>query len=185
MGNCWLVLWMLTSPPPSSGYVGRGMLNSNAWDQSGFEIQICCIILAPTMLCASIYLTFKHVTLTLNPALSRIRPTLYPYVFLPADITCLFVQAIGGGIAASAGKTNQKLINGGNHAIIAGVALQVVVLAAFGIAAYDYLTRVRKYFNSGQADPQHLANWHEPKFRKFLWAVCGAYTCILLRCIYR
>lgn len=173
-----------------TGYIGRALLHKNPWDKNAFQMQICTIILAPTFVCVSIYLTLKHVTLALRPELSRFAPRWYPIIFLPADLSCLVVQAIGGGIAAAAGNKDKKLLDGGNNAIIAGVALQVVVLLWFGAMAADYYVRVRKYMRSPEADhdggvSRALSVWRDPKFRRFAFAVTGAYACILIRCIYR
>ena len=148
-------------------------------------MQICTIILGPTFICVSIYLTLKHVALTLNPSVSRIPPAWYPRIFLPADLSCLILQAIGGGLAAAAGHENKKLLDGGNNAIIAGIALQVVVLSAFGALGIDYWIRVRKYMAGPAADPNALAVWRDSKFRSFVYAVTGAYAAVLIRCIYR
>lgn len=168
-----------------SGYVGRALLSYNPWNSGAFQLQICAIILGPTMLCVSIYLTLKHIALHLSPGLSRIRPKWYPIIFLPADVSCLLVQAIGGAIAAAADRDDRVLLRSGNNAIIAGVALQVVVLLAFGIMGADYWFRVKKHMGSADVDPRSLALWREPTFRKFGFAVAGAYACILVRCIYR
>ncbi|KAH7319835.1 putative RTA1 domain protein [Stachybotrys elegans] len=169
-----------------SGYIGRILLNDNPWNSDAFQLQICAIIIGPTLLCVSLYLTLKHVALHLSAELSRIRPKWYPFIFLPADLCCLCVQAIGGGLAAAAGRDNISLLNGGNNAIIAGIVLQVVVLLFFGITSADYLFRVKKHFQtSSSADPTALALWNSPTFRRFLWAVGGAYFAILTRCIYR
>lgn len=159
-------------------------MSSNPWDQGAFELQICAIILAPTLVCISLYLTLKKITGSLNPALSRIRPRLYPFIFVPADVTCLLVQAIGGGLAAQ-GKTNVKLLNDGNHAIIAGIALQVVVLVAFGALSADYLVRVRRWVKSPEATPAARALWADKRFRTFRFTTLLAYACVQIRCIYR
>lgn len=138
-------------------------------------------MLAPTILCAGIYVVLKHITLHLDPSLSRIRPNLYPLFFLPADITCLIVQGIGGGIAASARQTNKKLLDAGNRMIIAGITLQVVVLLAFGITAGEYALRVWRAVKGGKT----YALWHEKKFRWFIRGVTTAYFAVFLRCVYR
>lgn len=39
--------------------------------------------------------------------------------------------------------------------------------------------------NSADADPEALALWKDKKFRMFAYAVTGAYSGILIRCIYR
>jgi hypothetical protein len=85
------------------------------------------------------------VCLALNPAISRVRPHLYPYIFVPLDISCLLVQAIGGALAASAALSNYKMVQHGNRCIIAGIVLQVVVLMFFGSSALDYYLRVKKW----------------------------------------
>ncbi|EXU96797.1 RTA1 like domain protein [Metarhizium robertsii] len=169
----------------TAGYVGRILLHYNPWHQSAFELQICAIILAPTFICVSIYLTLKHAALHLNPRLSRIPPRWYPRLFLPADLSCLIVQAIGGGIAAAAGHSNPKLLEGGNRAIIAGVVLQVLVLAVFGALATDYFARAARHMRSADATAPELALWHDAKFRAFALGVTGAYVAVLIRCIYR
>ncbi|KAH8911126.1 RTA1-domain-containing protein [Coniochaeta sp. PMI_546] len=172
-----------------AGYAARVPLHDNPWNSEAFQTQIVAIILGPTLICISIYLTLKHVCLSLNPALSRIRPTLYPWIFVPGDVSCLLVQAIGGAIAASAGGAskapNPKLLQNGNRAIIAGIVLQVVVLAFFGLSAVDYSLRVRKWIRSPEADPEAVALWNNKRFRLFIYGVSGAYFLILIRCIYR
>lgn len=160
-------------------------MHDNPWNSDAFQLQICAIILAPTFICVSIYLTLKHACLALNPTISRLRPKWYPIIFLPADLSCLIVQAIGGGIAAAAGRNDKKLLDGGNNAIIAGVALQVAVLFLFGLLGFDYFFRIKKHMNGPDADPAGLAVWRDAKFRKFGFAVMTAYCAILVRCIYR
>jgi len=168
-----------------AGYGARIPLSDNPWNKHAFETQIVAIILAPTLICISIYLTLKHVCLALNPDLSRVRPHLYPFIFVPLDVACLCLQAIGGALAASAGFENYKMLQHGNRAIIAGIVLQVVVLGLFGTAGVDYAVRVRRWIKSGAADAEAVTLWNDRKFRTFVYAVSGAYGGILIRCIYR
>ncbi|KAK4248309.1 RTA-like protein [Corynascus novoguineensis] len=168
-----------------AGYGARIPLTDNPWNKHAFETQIVAIILAPTLICISIYLTLKHVCLALNPALSRVRPHRYPFVFVPLDVSCLLVQAIGGALAASAALSDYKMVEHGNRCIIAGIVLQVVVLSFFGASAGDYFLRVKKWINSTEADPEAVTLWRDRKFRMFMYAVTAAYSGILIRCIYR
>ncbi|KAF5605250.1 phospholipid-translocating ATPase [Fusarium subglutinans] len=167
------------------GYIGRIQMDPNPWNSSAFQTQICCIIIAPTFICAAIYLTLKHVALALSPELSRVHPRWYPRIFLPADLSCLIIQAIGGGVAAAAKRNEPDLARNGNRTIIAGVVLQVIVLLAFGAMGTDYYLRVKKYLHSSEAAPESLRVWQDKKFRMFGFAVSGAYFAILTRCIYR
>ncbi|KAM0563401.1 hypothetical protein ACHAPJ_001122 [Fusarium lateritium] len=167
------------------GYIGRIQMDPNPWNSSAFQTQICCIIIAPTFICAAIYLTLKHVALALNPSISRVHPRWYPRIFLPADLSCLIIQAIGGGVAAAAKRDEPDAARNGNRTIIAGVVLQVVVLLAFGVMGTDYYLRVKKYIHSPEVAPDSLRVWQDKKFRMFGFAVFGAYFAILTRCIYR
>ncbi|RKU47147.1 hypothetical protein DL546_006404 [Coniochaeta pulveracea] len=168
-----------------AGYVTRVLLHDNPWDSGAFRTQIVAIILGPTLICVSIYVTLKHVCLALNPTLSRVAPTKYPYIFIPADVSCLLVQAIGGSIAASAGSDKPDLLKTGNRTIIAGICLQVVVLAFFGLAAADYWLRVKRWIRTPEAAPGAVALYRDRKFRMFVYAVTVAFTLIFIRCIYR
>jgi hypothetical protein len=125
------------------------------------------------------------VCLSLHPGLSRVRPHLYPFVFVPLDASCLLVQAIGGALAATAGYDDFALLQHGNRAIIAGITLQVMVLLFFGLAAGDYYLRVRTWIAGDGADPQAARLWTDKRFSTFMYAVAGAYGGILIRCIYR
>ncbi|KAM7211905.1 sphingoid long-chain base transporter RSB1 [Rhypophila decipiens] len=173
-----------------AGYAARIPLHTNPWNKSAFETQIVAIILAPTLICVSVYLTLKHVCLALNPSLSRVKPRLYPFIFVPADVSCLLLQAIGGGLAASAGQTNFKLLQHGNRVIIAGICLQVVVLLFFGLTAGDYALRMKKWVQSSEGEgteerERAVEIWGNKRFRLFVYAVSTAYSMILIRCIYR
>ncbi|KAK4188313.1 RTA-like protein [Podospora australis] len=168
-----------------AGYAARVPLSDNPWNKKAFETQIVAIILAPTLICISIYLTLKHVCLAINPSLSKIRPHLYPFIFVPLDVSCLLVQAIGGALAAGGGVKNIELVNHGNRAIIAGIVLQVVVLGLFGFVAGGYFLRVKRWIKTNEADAEAVALWRDRKFRLFVYAVTGAYSGILVRCIYR
>lgn len=171
-----------------AGYIGRALLAINPWNSAAFKMQIVAIILGPTLVCIGLYLTLKHAVTALNPSLSRIPPRVYPLFFVPADVSCLVIQAIGGGVAASAGRDNYGLLQHGNRTIMAGIVLQVVVLGAFGALAGDYLFRVGRYFRSGSVPAQDqpgAALFVDKKFRTFVWAMVAAYSGLLIRCIYR
>lgn len=173
-----------------AGYASRTALAKNPWNSSAFQTQICAIVLGPTLICIGLYLTLKHAVANLNPSLSRFSPRLYPWFFIPADVSCLIIQAIGGGLAASGGHENWKLLQHGNRTIIAGIVLQVVVLGIFGLLGGEYLFRVRKWARSApvaeEAEAEEVtALWRNTKFRMFVYAMIGAYTGLFIRCIYR
>ncbi|KAH7127932.1 RTA1 like protein-domain-containing protein [Dactylonectria estremocensis] len=167
------------------GHIGRALMHDNPWNKGAFQLQICAIILAPTFICISIYLTLKHVTLAISPSISRIAPKWYPIIFLPADVSCLILQALGGGLAAAAKKDKPDLLDAGNRLIIAGIVLQVVVLGVFGLMALDYLARAKKQLHGPEVTESGLRTWKDKRFRQFGGAVLAAYIMIFTRCVYR
>jgi len=101
------------------GYIGRIMMHYNPWSVTGFQMQICCIILGPAFNSAAIYLTLKHIALTFGPQYSLIRPAWYTYIFITCDLVSLVLQGLGGGLAATAG-TNKHQQNLGTNIMITG-----------------------------------------------------------------
>ncbi|KAL2222985.1 putative RTA1 domain protein [Thermoascus aurantiacus ATCC 26904] len=179
------------------GYVGRLLLHRNPWSLDGFKVQIVCLILAPTLICAGIYLTLKHVALAVGPGLSRLQPRLYTWIFIPLDVFCLVLQGVGGSVDASA-ETDPERLRIGNNIIIAGIVLQVAVLSGFGLLSLDFFWRVRRHHHHQQQQQCHspVDNdtestttrrrvWKDPRFRIFCTSVAAAYLGILTRCIYR
>ncbi|KAK2865014.1 hypothetical protein FQN49_003997 [Arthroderma sp. PD_2] len=167
------------------GYAGRLLMNKNPWSKDAFQIQIVCLILAPTFLAAGVYLTIKHIVLFIGPEHSRIKPKFYTWVFISCDIVSLILQAAGGGVAAVATKKDISLLNVGNGIIIAGIAFQVATMSVCGLLALEFFVRV---YRSGQGfgakDSSHGAAMHR-SFWIFCAADAFAYLTILIRCIYR
>ena len=191
-----------------TGYIGRLVMRNNPWANPGFETQICCLVLAPSFLAAGIYLTLKHVILYCGPEYSRLKAKWYPWIFIGSDLGSIIVQAIGGGVAASANHGsvyNKALLDAGDALIIAGIALQSVTMFVCGSLIFDFFLRRRKAISmaaSGEkgntntitATPgestntspsEHRNTAAAPHFHIFSWALGFATLTILIRCIYR
>ena len=183
-----------------TGYIGRLVMRSNPWANGGFETQICCLVLAPSFLAAGIYLTLKHMVLYCGPEYSRLKAKWYPWIFIGSDLGSIIVQAIGGGVAASANHGNvynKALLNAGDALIIAGIALQSVTMFVCASLILDFFLRRRKARTAGKVETEgttsleatelandaHVAN--PLLFRIFCWAIGFATLTILIRCIYR
>lgn len=172
-----------------AGYVGRYEMSKNPWDKGPFQLQIVGIILAPSFMAASIYLTLKGLVLHFGPQHSLIKAKLYPIIFVGCDFGSIVLQAIGGGIAAVAGnKKDTKLLHTGNGLIIAGIAFQVFTMTIFGILATAFFIRYKKagkhQSDSGISSPTgDLEKKKSPTI--FCCAIAFAYTTIMIRCIYR
>ncbi|KAL6710144.1 hypothetical protein ACN47E_009935 [Coniothyrium glycines] len=165
------------------GYIGRIMLYKNPYDELGFQIQICCLIIAPAFVSAGIYLTLKHIVLSFGESWSRLRPAQwYTRIFIAGDIFSLILQGAGGGIAATA-EPGSNLQDVGTNLMIAGVVLQVVILAVFGSLLADYT--LRTYRRRDHLSSEAMALFHKTSFRAFILAVIIAYLGIFIRCVYR
>lgn len=163
------------------GYVGRIMLHHNPFDGNGFDIQICCLIIAPAFLAAGVYLTLKYLVLTIGRDYSRIRPKYYTWIFILCDLLSLVLQGAGGGIAATANTNTSQDI--GNDLMMAGIAWQVLTLLVFGILVADYC--LRAYKNRASFTPATVALLRSRNFRLFAGAVTLAYFAIFTRCVFR
>ncbi len=157
------------------------MLHSNPYDGNGFDIQICCLIIAPAFFSAGIYLTLKHMILTFGSEFSRIRAGWYTWIFIGCDFLSLVLQGAGGGIAATANdKTNEDL---GNNLMMAGIVWQVFTLLVFGILVGDYSLRLCS--RRGEMSPTATAIIKDIKFRLFAGSLLFAFLAIFTRCVYR
>ncbi|KAH6663660.1 RTA-like protein [Halenospora varia] len=166
-------------------------MSQNPWNSGGFQMQIICLILAPSFIAASIYLTLKHLVLYFGPEHSWLPARLYPWVFVGCDIGSIIIQAAGGGIAAAArNKNDPGLLNAGNNLMIAGIAFQVVTMALCGILVISFSFRYKKSkkttvktkseYSEARGDQEQ-----QRKLTIFCVSILLAYITILIRRIYR
>ena len=113
-----------------------------------------------------------------SPSISRLRPpSLYYWIFLPADIACLILQAAGGALSTTSSGSNDT----GIDLALAGLALQVVVIVAFLAFFADHMVR---YFLLSRRG----ADGFPPVSRRMYGFVAGLYGATLLilaRCAFR
>jgi hypothetical protein len=164
------------------GYGGRVMLNKDVFDDNAFTIQICCLIITPAFVSAGIYLTLKHIVISFGEQWSRLPPVWYTRIFIAGDIFSLVLQGAGGGLASGADK-GSKLQDVGTDLMIAGVVMQVVILAVFGYLLTEYA--LRTYRRREQLSVESMKLFHAKSFRCFVVAIIVAFFGIFVRCIYR
>ncbi|KAB8300073.1 hypothetical protein EYC80_000306 [Monilinia laxa] len=165
-----------------TGYLGRILLHNNPWSDIGFEIQISCLIFSPSFVVASVYVTLQHIVQTFGIEKSRIPARSYTWVFIAFDILSLLLQAIGGGIAASAGD-NQKTRDLGTNLMIAGIVWQVFTLIVFVALIIDYVIRTRISWDRVPEDAQIMTA--KRPFKLFCIGINVAFITIFARCVYR
>ncbi len=163
-----------------SGYIGRIIMHSNPWSTTGFEIQICCLIIAPAFIAAGIYLTLKHIVIELGSSFSRLRPKFYTWIFISCDILSLVLQGAGGGLAASA-DPGSSLQSVGTDLMITGVVWQVCTLLGFGALVSDYVFRSFRH----TLEPAGYKLLGTLRFKLFVSSLVLAFFTVFTRCVYR
>lgn len=119
------------------------------------------------------YMVIFHASIVrLDPSISRFRPALLSWVFIPCDIVSLALQAGGGATSSTSTGSNQVGVN----VSLCGLALQVFTLLVFLLVSSDYLIRFRRSAQRPIVKP-HL--------KLFLAFLAAAIILILIRCIYR
>ncbi|KAG9187154.1 hypothetical protein G6011_05025 [Alternaria panax] len=164
------------------GYAGRLIMYNNPFDETGFQMQICCLIISPAFISAGIYLTLKHIVINFGESWSRLPPVWYTRIFITGDILSLVLQGAGGGVAATA-DAGSELLEIGTDLMIAGVVLQVVILSCFGILLAEYT--VRTYKRRDQLSAESLTLLQRTSFRCFIFAIIIGFLGIYVRCVYR
>ena len=132
---------------------------------------IVCLTIAPVFYTASIYVTLSKTIVYLDPTLSRFKPQLFYWFFIPFDLVCLALQAAGGAMSTSSDGNDL-----GVNISMAGLVLQVVVLVLFIGTFSDYMFR---YWRTGRAS--HFS-W---RLKAFFAGLCTSIILILTRCVYR
>ncbi|KUJ08889.1 RTA1-domain-containing protein [Mollisia scopiformis] len=163
------------------GYVGRIIMHSNPWNNAGFEMQICCLIIAPSFFAAALYLTLKDMVRAIGPQFSPIKPPLYPWIFISCDLLSLILQGAGGGTAASA-NTPSTSADGG-HIMLAGIVFQVATFTFLYTLLILFIRNLRA--NHHTMTEAQLSVLHSKNFRVFAWGIFIASAGIYVRCIYR
>lgn len=169
------------------GYIGRIMMHSNPWNNSGFIIQILLLIVSPSLLAAGLYLTIKHLVLHFGPQYSRLRPKLYTLLFVTCDAAGFLTQCVGGGIQASAsndadGKTMRDV---GSDIMITGISFQAATMAVCALLALDFARTLYKHRDERRKPPGDTTSTNPQAFRFYLGCTITAFVTILIRCIYR
>lgn len=164
------------------GYLGRMKMHADPWDGGAYKLQITTLIIAPAFTAAGIYLTLKHVVLTFGREYSILKPALYTWIFVCADIATLLVQAAGAALFSGTNVPYSTLKAGADIAV-AGIAAQVGFLSFFGICAVIYLIRLNRNWRNVSLESVQIAQSTRTHF--FAAAVIVAYIAVLIRCIYR
>lgn len=113
----------------------------------------------------------------LSPTSAQFKPTLYYQVFIPADILCLVLQAVGGAMSSQSDGSSQVGVDLG----LAGLSLQVIVLFAFIVLSIQYAFRYHSDVKAGKVSSAGL----DTRFKHFVVFLSLAVLVIFIRCVFR
>ncbi|KAH7015902.1 RTA-like protein [Ilyonectria destructans] len=120
------------------GYVGRFLSSSDPTSITPFMIQSLCLLVAPALFAASIYMVFSRLILFLRASsLSPIKPTRMTKIFVAGDVISFLMQCMGGGLLSK-----QKTFDTGKMIILIGLAAQIVFFGLFTLAAVVFHVRI-------------------------------------------
>ncbi|KAJ7122359.1 RTA1 like protein-domain-containing protein [Mycena epipterygia] len=169
------------------GWAARFWSSISVLDPHPYEIQIIVTLIAPTPLAAANFMILGRVITLLGPAYSRLSAKRYTTVFLIGDIFSLFVQGIGGGMAASAVTKSKspKLVRGG-HIMLVGIILQLVAIFLYASCAAEFLLRYFYDRPLAKYGPERPARgFLTPRIKVLLSGMSFNTLCLLVRAIYR
>ncbi|KAM0750898.1 parasitic phase-specific protein PSP-1 [Meredithblackwellia eburnea MCA 4105] len=158
------------------GWIGRLLSAQNFRSLDAFLTQQICLVLAPNFYSAALYACLGLLVKALGDAYSRLSPRWYLITFCMADLAAMIVQAVGGGMAATAlghGKASAT----GTHTMVAGIAFQLLSMLVFSALGLEYVYKVRKSSAENRARLE--------KYRWFIWGIGVGSFWILVRCVYR
>ncbi|GFF78953.1 protoporphyrin uptake protein 1 [Aspergillus udagawae] len=160
------------------GYAGRAMSSSQSpnWTLVPYLIQTMCLLLAPALLAASVYMLLGRIILVLRAeSHAMLKKKWLTKVFVTGDVLSFLLQGSGGGIQSSGSLDSMKF---GEHVIVAGLFVQILFFGFFIITAGSFDVKLRRY------PIPRCFEGHIP-WRKHLNMLYGTSVLILIRSIFR
>lgn len=195
-----------------AGYLARALAHTDNTEPNYFLCQIITLTIAPAFIMAGVYYLLGKLVVVHGRQYSMLKPVWYGYIFVCCDVISLVIQAIGGGMAASA-STNYEDLRPGTHVMVAGIAFQVFSMTLFFFFWFDFLVRIHfhvspnvkfslralpQIFRMGahaeqirrdELEPHYEARYRhlreKPLFKYYSLVITLSTAFIYIRCIYR
>ncbi|CEQ39116.1 SPOSA6832_00606, partial [Sporobolomyces salmonicolor] len=170
--------WMLLMPVGCLlelvGWAMRAYSHSDPSARSPYIGQLALLVIAPTFFSAALYWSLGLIIADVAPTRCWLSAKWFKALFLTADVISLVIQAVGGGMAGSAGDDVEKLKNGSKCALLpllplaasppgltfsstfssimlAGIAVQLAVMVLFVLYGSAWVLRAfREVRQSGR-----------------------------------
>ncbi|CAG7952486.1 unnamed protein product [Penicillium nalgiovense] len=160
------------------GYIGRAASSKQSpdWTLGPYIVQTLCLLLAPALLAASIYMLLGRIILVLQAESHAIlKKKWLTKIFVTGDVMSFLLQGAGGGIQSSGSLDGMKT---GERIIIAGLFVQIIFFGFFIVVAVLFDLKLRKY-----RIPRCFSG--EIPWRKHLNILYATSLLILIRSVFR
>ncbi|KAJ5466156.1 hypothetical protein N7530_009943 [Penicillium desertorum] len=160
------------------GYIGRAASSKQSpdWTLGPYIVQTLCLLLAPALLAASIYMLLGRIILVLQAESHAIlKKKWLTKIFVTGDVMSFLLQGAGGGIQSSGSLDGMKT---GERIIIAGLFVQIIFFGFFIVVAILFDLKLRKY-----RIPRCFSG--EVPWRKHLNVLYATSLLILIRSVFR
>lgn len=108
-------------------------------------MQITTLIIAPTFFTAGVYVILGRLIQIMGRSTSPISAAAYLWIFCTCDILSLVIQAIGGGMAATAvAAVPPRGSKTGTNIMVGGIVFQMASITVFVGFFAEFLRRVRR-----------------------------------------
>ncbi|KAF8311486.1 RTA1-domain-containing protein, partial [Clavulina sp. PMI_390] len=125
-----------------AGWSGRLWSSRNPNSFKAFILQITTTIFSPSFMTAANFIILGQTIQYANAQkYSRLSPRQFTWIFVTFDVTCLFIQSAGGGIAST---TNVSQAKAGSDIALAGIALQTVAITLYSLITIEFLWRLNR-----------------------------------------
>lgn len=125
------------------GYIGRALAHNNTHSVPIFAMQSLCLLLAPILFAASIYMALGRIIRAVDgETYSFIRVNWMTKIFVAGDVFCFLIQSTGGGLLA--GANTKSAIDLADNLTLGGLILQIVIFLFFLSAAIMFHMKMHK-----------------------------------------
>ncbi|KAI3286473.1 hypothetical protein DTO002I6_8144 [Penicillium roqueforti] len=127
------------------GYIGRALSSNQSpnWTLGPYIVQTLCLLLAPALLAASIYMLLGRIILVLQAeSHSILKKKWLTKIFVAGDVMSFLLQGAGGGIQSSGSLDGMKT---GERIIIVGLFVQIIFFGFFIVVTVLFDLKLRKY----------------------------------------
>jgi len=165
-------------------WAARIWSNDEPMNLTPFILQSTLVTTGPAFLDGAVFGIFGIIMKFLGARYAHVSSKTFGRIFLLGDNCALILQTVGGALSSSHNASNAKM---GTQVTLAGIIMQMIVMAAFVLCMTEYVVR---YATNRPARPfvnEDRAKISPPKSRTQL-LLLGSFisaTCLLGRTIYR